>query len=50
MVPVDYDHVGGGFVDNEAGACEADEPVEDLDGVIAGNKEGNAGDKRDGED
>lgn len=50
VVPVDYDDVGGGLVDDEAGACEADEPVKDFDGVVGGYEEGDAGDEGDGED
>jgi hypothetical protein len=50
VVPMDYDDVGGGLVDDEAGACEANEPVKDFDGVVGGYEEGDAGDEGDGED
>jgi hypothetical protein len=47
VVPVDYDDVGGGFVDYETGARESDE---DFDGVVGSYEEGDARDEGDGED
>jgi len=48
-MPVDDYNVGRCFVDDEAGAREADEPVEYFKCVVGGHEERDAGQESDGQ-